>query len=407
MRRFLSGVIAAVLLLAPGLASEVDAQSCEPDGYQTSGAIYRICMPARWNGDLVLFAHGYVAANEPVAIPESQLTLPDGTSVPALINSLGFAFATTSYSTNGLAVLQGLADLRELVTIFNAAHDPARRVFIVGPSEGGLVTALAVERHPDVFAGGVAACGPIGSFRSQINYIGDFRVVFDYFFPGVIPGHPLFVPASTMDMFESVIAPGIRAAIQQDPDATRQLLSVTGAAVDPADPATIEETIVGLAWYSVFSTNDAREKLGGVPFGNLLRRYAGSDDDALLNRGVARFVASAAAVDQMQQGYETTGVLSRPLVTIHTTGDEIVPYWHAQRYGLRTLLSGAVLKRHINLRVERYGHCNFKAAEALAAFGTMLLMAGNPDVSDLETVLPDADSRSTFRRLIRQPAGAR
>jgi pimeloyl-ACP methyl ester carboxylesterase len=407
VNRAVRALVVSTLLLSPALASNVAARTCDPDGVQTSGAIYRICMPSRWNGDLVLYAHGYVAFNEPIAIPESQLTLPDGTSIPALINSLGFAFATTSYSTNGLAILQGLADMRELVTIFNATHGQARRVFIVGPSEGGLITTLAIERHPDVFAGGVAACGPIGSFRGQINYIGDFRVVFDYFFPGVIPGSPIVVPAATIESFESVIVPQIRTAIQQNPDAARQLLGVTGAAVDPDDPATIEETVIGLAWYAVFSANDAREKLGGQPFGNLLRLYTGSDDDRLLNRGVARFVASGAALNEIQQRYETTGRPGRPLVTIHTTGDEIVPYWHAQLYGLKTLLTGAVLKRHINLRIERYGHCNFTAGEALAAFAIMLVMAGVDDISGVEAALSDSQNRATFRRLTREHLGTR
>jgi pimeloyl-ACP methyl ester carboxylesterase len=404
--RIIRPCIVAILLLAPFAAGEARAQGCEADGMQGSGAVYRICMPRRWNGDLVLYAHGYVDVTKPIAIPEDQLALADGTSVPGLINSLGFAFATSSYSTNGLAVLQGLADLRELVTIFGATHGSPRRVFIVGPSEGGLITALAIERYPEMFAGGVAACGPIGSFRGQTNAIGDFRVLFDHFFPGVIPGDPVQIPQVAIDTFDSAIVPAIKAAIQQNPDATRQLLAVTGAAVDPADPATVEETIIGLAWYSVFASNDAAQKLGGVPFGNLLRRYSGSDDDTLLNRSVTRVAASATALQQMP-GYETTGKLSRPLVTLHTTGDEIVPYWHEHLYAVKTLLSGALLKRHVNLRVERYGHCNFTVAETLAAFGTMLLMAGNPDVNALETALPDAESQATFRRIIREQSGAR
>ena len=34
----------------------------------------------------------------------------------------------------------------------------------------------------------LALCGPVGDFAGQIDYLGDFRVLFDYFFPGVIPG---------------------------------------------------------------------------------------------------------------------------------------------------------------------------------------------------------------------------
>src|SRR5262245_1474677 len=101
---------AATLLITsvviPYAAAAACKSSCRPDGAQSSGAIYRICMPEPgcYNGDLVIYAHGYVDAYQPVGIPEDQLTLPDGTSVPGLINSLGYGFATTSYSRNGLAI---------------------------------------------------------------------------------------------------------------------------------------------------------------------------------------------------------------------------------------------------------------------------------------------------------------
>ena len=285
-------IFLALPLLQPAFAA---VSTCEPDGTQASGAVYRICMPETWNGDLVLFAHGYVGFKEPVKIPEDQLTLPDGTSVPRLVNQLGYAFATTSYSTNGLAVVQGMDDLLDLVNIFATTHGPAHRVFLVGPSEGGLITALLVEQHPEVFAGGVSACGPIGNFRKQIVYDGDYRILFDYFFPGVIPGDALNVPAETIDTFDTVVVPHIKEAIQANPDAVRQLLAVTGAAVDPNDPTTVEKTILDLAWYVVFATDDATGKLGGQPYDNMIRRYMGSDDDALLNQTVPRYDADPAA----------------------------------------------------------------------------------------------------------------
>jgi pimeloyl-ACP methyl ester carboxylesterase len=134
-----------------------------------------MCLPASgWNGDLVVFAHGYIAFNQPLAF--QNLTLPDGsTSLPTLVQSLGYAFATTSYRENGLAVLPGLDDIRELVTTFRTDHGIPRHTYLVGASEGGLVTTLLVERSPQLFRGGLAACGPIGDFPQQINYIGDFR----------------------------------------------------------------------------------------------------------------------------------------------------------------------------------------------------------------------------------------
>ena len=59
--------------------------------------------------------------------PEDQLYLPDGTYIPDAANLLGYAFATTSYSVNGLAIKQGLADLADLVSIFRAAHPTLKR----------------------------------------------------------------------------------------------------------------------------------------------------------------------------------------------------------------------------------------------------------------------------------------
>jgi pimeloyl-ACP methyl ester carboxylesterase len=170
MSRFIRLSLVAVVLFGslpalPAMAAS-PASTCE-DGTQSSGALYRICMPEPndWNGDLVIFAHGYVAPNEPLVIPEDQLVLSGSFSIPEIINKLGFAFATTSYSTNGLAVREGVEDLRDLVRIFTERHGQPRYVYLVGGSEGGVITALTIEQYPKVFDGGLAACGPVGDFR--------------------------------------------------------------------------------------------------------------------------------------------------------------------------------------------------------------------------------------------------
>jgi hypothetical protein len=368
----------APLALLVTLAVPSARSSCLPDGVQTSGAAYRICMPdsGKWNRGLVLYAHGYVSVNDPLGIPEGQLNLPGGTSIPALITSLGYGFAVSGYSVNGLAVQQGVADLADLAGIFSARIGPPKAIFILGPSEGGLVTALSVERYPHLYAGGMADCGPIGDFPAQVNYIGDFRVIFDYFFPGIIPGPADSVPPSVMAQWDAVYVPQIKAAVQANPAATDQLLKVTGAPVGIAS-STKQDTIVDVLWYAVFSTNDAKVKLGGQPFDNSKRIYHGSSNDLLLNRSVARFTADSVAVQQMKSYYNTSGLLSKPLVTMHTTGDPIIPYWHEPLYTAKTLISGSAAK-HIEYPVQAYGHCNFTTDQALKGFFTLIILAGGP-----------------------------
>ncbi len=117
-------------------------------------------------------------------IPEDQLCL-DGICIPDIVNQLGFGFATNSYSKTGLAILEGKADILDLVNIYAAQKGAPSKVYLVGASEGGIITALSLEQSPSVFSAGLAACGPLGNFPYQINYFGDARATFEYFFPGV------------------------------------------------------------------------------------------------------------------------------------------------------------------------------------------------------------------------------
>ncbi len=368
-------------------------------GYQASGAVYWICLPSgNWNGDLVIYAHGYVSPFDRIAIPEDQLILPDGTSIPAIVNGLGFAFATTSYSKNGLAVIPGIDDVVNLARIFKEKFPVTDRVYLVGVSEGGLITALAVEQHPQDFSGGLALCGPVGDFRRQINYWGDFRSVFDYFFPTVLPPSPVDIPPGVSAGWESVYGPKIQAAIHDRPHAAEQLLRVTNAPIDPFDPSSIDETVLGILWYNVFATNDGKATLGGQPFDNQRRIYWGSDNDLLLNWRVQRFKADPAPLGGIAAHYQTSDHLRIPLVTMHTTGDPIVPYWHEPIYRSKVLANGSFLL-HSNIPILRYGHCNFKASEALVGFGLLVLKVTGQELLESLGILPDSQAREEFRSL--------
>jgi pimeloyl-ACP methyl ester carboxylesterase len=361
--------------------------TCEPDKAQTSGAIYRICMPAIWNGDLLVYAHGYVAANQPIGIPADQMYL-GGTYIPDAANYLGYAFATTSYSVNGLAFKQGLLDLVDLVNIFRTQHPTLKRVFLVGVSEGGLITTLATEQYPAVFNGGLAACGPIGDFRRHVNYVADFRVVFDYFFPNLIPASPVSIPDWliadwTTSYYTNTVLPVITAP--SSAISVTQLLDVTGVPYIPGDQATILVGISQELWYNVLGTNDAVGKLGGQPFDNHDRVYTGSLNDSALNAGVERFTASPVALAEIEAHYQTAGRPLIPLVTLHTTKDQTVPYWHETLYRAKVVANNRT-PRHDLIPVDRYGHCAFTLPEIIQAL--QLLQTRVTDPPKWRTSLP-------------------
>lgn len=392
------------LVLVGWLMGDVVVQAeaiCEPDGVQPGGAIYRICMPApgEWNGDLVVYAHGYVDVTEPIAIPEDQLEIEGSLSLPDIVTSLGYAFATTSYRVNGLAVREGLEDLTDLVRIFRETHGAPRRVYLVGASEGGIITALAAERHADVFDGGLAACGPVGDFRSQINYWGDVRVLFDYFFPGLLPGSPVEIPQELLDAWDTVYEPRIRTALWGAPGRMQQLMETARFPAHPTDRGRNVDGLVDVLWYNVFATMDGRAKLGGQPFDNSQRIYRGSADDRRLNRLVARFQAEPSALAAINAHYQTSGALRVPLVTLHTLGDPIVPYWHEPLYRFAIEAQDAQ-GLHTNIPILlRYGHCQFSVPQVLVAFGVLVRQVTGQDLAHPERALLTPAEREEFRSL--------
>jgi hypothetical protein len=376
----LCAAVAAVLLLLFAVPSQA-ASTCDPDGVQGSGSIYRICMPAPadYNGILVVWAHGFQDAGTPVQIPEDQLCLGGTFCLPDVFNSLGFGFATNSYSKTGLAVLQGESDLLDLVNLYAAQKGTPRKVYLTGASEGGIITALSIEQHPEVYSAGVAACGPIGSFPLQIDYFGDARATFEYFFPGVIPGSP-FNPdpglvAVWSDYYQTVVQPIVLAP--ENRDRLDQWVRVAHLPFDQDNYLdTVQVSVHDVLRYGVVNITDAAMTLGGFPFDNSTRVYQGSSNDLLLNLLVPRATASAAALTAMSTSYRTTGVLQRPLITLHTLRDQQVPYFHEPLYALKTLASGALIRRHLPIAIDRFGHCNFTPEEVLQTFTIMLLYDG-------------------------------
>ena len=372
----MSKILVALALFLPvssfGQCSSSLAASSEIDG--APYVVYMPQPPGCYNGDVILFAHGYVPPWAPAGTWLSQLSLPDGTSLPVLLNSLGFGFAASGFSKDGLAILQGVQDTRALTLAIQRLL-PVRKFFVTGASEGGLIAAKLLESEP-IYSGGIAVCGPLGSFRKQINYIGDVRVLFDYFFPGVLTsagGSAVSIPSALIAQWTTVYEPAVRNAVNSNFWATLQLINTAKIPIG-LNFANAADAIAGALQDNVFATNDANTTLGGNPFDNIGRFYSGSFNDVRLNALVARFAADPAALTHLPS-YETTGLLHDPLVTLHTTADPIIPFWQETLYGAKAAAQGSSAEL-IQIPLLRYGHCNVNGADAKTALVLLLLRAG-------------------------------
>lgn len=345
------------------------------DGEQPGGARYRICLPSggvAWNGELMAYMDGLRFPTEPITTTALLTGIEDA------ITARGYAYVTTSVRRNGINTVEGMQDLLNVLNIFADQQGTPTRTYLIGLSGGGLVATQAAEQYGDLFEGVLALCAPYPGLAPSLNQAADFRVVFDYFFPDLLPSSPISVPTSLIanwnDTLQNEVIPTITNITNLNQ--TVQLIAVSNAVVDPADQNTSAiSTTATLLTFHTLLTNDAREQLGGSPYDNQETVYSGSGNDEALNAGVVRFSADMTATTALSTSYSTTGQITVPLVTLHTTLDPLVRYAdHAPVYAAMVAAAGqSDIYRHTS--VERYGHCNFTAAEVNAALDELIALS--------------------------------
>jgi pimeloyl-ACP methyl ester carboxylesterase len=369
-----------LVLLCCGAAATASAQS-HYAGAIGPGSFYEIDVPADWNGDLVLYAHGIVQASLPVAPPTTQ----DGYDVlRSHLLASGFAVAASSYSSNGWALADAVRRTHQLGAIAASKIGQPRRTLLVGHSMGALAIVKLAEKYPAQYDGVLAMCGPLGGAAAEIQYAGDARVTFDYFFPTLLPGTTFDVPDGTQ--YLSPFDPGgpsplflqVFGALSANPAATLQW--ATAAKLPFANQVELGNSALYVVGFLLRYSNDLVDRVNGkIPFDNQQTVYEVNVADPatnaylsqLLNDGVDRFEADRKAINYYAHNYAPTGAISIPVVTLHTTRDPAIPFAHEAMFADTVGAagnSGWLLQRP----VERWGHCAFTTDETASAFATLV-----------------------------------
>jgi hypothetical protein len=247
----------ALLLAGPAFAADWpdDCQKAalpSNDPNYPAAQLILTCLPSDFNGTLIIYAHGYVKPQDPLALPEEFGEAGVREMIEQLLN-LGFGVATSSYHKNGYAIEQAEADLNNLVAHVEAIEPHVDAVFVLGGSEGALIATLLVEKYPEIYAGGLALCGPLAGTSYQVAHLADVRALFDYFYPEVLPFGVLEMPDDAPAQWEG---PGgfkdkIAAAIETDPDGIAQVFNVAGVACATADHHEAANCAQNMLAYSV------------------------------------------------------------------------------------------------------------------------------------------------------------
>ncbi|MGD9928907.1 MAG: hypothetical protein AB7U05_02715 [Mangrovibacterium sp.] len=385
------------------------------------GGEWTIELPETWNSlptrYLIFYAHGMVdpVPYEPVQLPDDLI---GGNSVADIVTGMNMGYAATSYRDNGLIVLEAVEDVKSLVDVVNqffeenTDYSPPDYLFLGGPSEGGQVTVKTIEKYPHLFDGAISICGPIGNYYNQLQYNGDFHVLFNYFFGadlaalGINLGNPTGVNPALMAAWKAnLIQPAILGVLSSKPDKVLELLKCAKVPVDVNDPIAVGTAILELLRFNIMLTNNVIEHMNGVPYNNKLRWYSGSSNDVLLNRTVERILDNTYhRAKNTVRKYETSGEIAVPLVTIHTTGDHIVPFWHNPLYRLKVFVSGNSLL-HTGIPVVNYGHCTIDETHVMAALAIVITKATLMDKFEIASTAFGSDhQRNAFKKILKESA---
>jgi pimeloyl-ACP methyl ester carboxylesterase len=400
-----AGVAALLLALTalPTSTAAVAADTAHVEGRLPSGATYLMDVPAAWNGTVLLFSHGYNEAGR----PNPAQNAPDDATRRLLLEK-GYALVGSSYATTGWAVTDAVPDQLATLSAFTDRFGTARRTLAWGRSYGGLVTTAIAERHPDRIDGSLSLCGLVhGGVANWNNTLDPAFALKTLLAPGSdIPLTGLPDRAAATDAANALTAVvdsaqstasgrariALAAALHNIP-VWNQPTQTRPAATDwDAQQANQYPAVKGLLQIAAFTRRqEAEARAGGnmswntgVDYAKLLGRSsvrkevtelykkAGLSlraDLATLNRA-PRIGADPAAVAWMSRTSSFTGRLTKPQLSVHTTGDALVPVQteSALRRAVTAAGSPALLRQAY---VDNAGHCTFSPAEQLAALHTL------------------------------------
>lgn len=351
------------------------------------GAGWQVEVPSKWNGDLVMWAHGFRGNDTTLFF--------NGAEVPfrEWLLENGYAWAASTYSKNNYNVGTAVTDTYRLAKRFKRiTGHKADRIYISGASMGGHVTATSIERYPRFYDGAMPVCGVLGDFE-----------LFDFFLDFNVAAEQLALGKSSFPVgadYNTVTAPQIKAALEAQPGAWPAALNEQGEAFKQlvelrsgGDRPNFDE-----AW--IF-WNSFPEFGSGIP-GNFLfdlgvgdgtvgeeTKVAVKNADVFyetdlipgpsnaieesLNADIVRVTPDRGArrTNKRSASPEIKGKIRVPVLTMHNLGDLFVPFHNETVYAADVESRG---RSHLLVQRAIRGsqHCGFSTAEYEQGFSDLV-----------------------------------
>lgn len=334
-------------------------------------AAYDVEVPPNWNGQLVLWAHGFRGQDNVLTVD------PPAYGLRQTFADQGYAWAASSYYANGYDVRAGVLSTHDLARFAGKLLPKhPKRTYIAGVSMGGHVIGRSVEEYPNFYDGALPMCGVLGDVR-LFDFFLDYNLVAQDLADR--PAYPF------PDDYQSDDVPAIQEALGLDrlrpgaPDTTnwlgKQLREVTINESGGARPGDEAAFAVWQDFLFTLGSADNGETLAQVPgrvAQNIGRTYRPSSP-VDINASVQRVRPTDPASRHTKKLTAVPRIFGKPKVpvlTLHGLGDMFVPFSMEQIYQRRV-----ANQRQGDLVVQRAiraaGHCEFTPTEVGTAWNDL------------------------------------
>ena len=310
--------------------SDIPAGTSCMSGKDSQGAYYMIAKPAKWNGTLVLHAHG----GPDLSAPGPDRASEDLTRWSIMVKA-GYAWAGSTYRQGGVEVRAAAEDTERLRGIFRKHVAQPSRTILHGQSWGAGVAAKGAEMFTEQtvgerpYDGVLLTSGVLGGGTQSYDFRTDLRVVYQY----LCANHPrpsetqyalnLGLPAS-ITMKQADVALRVNECLALNKPAAERTAEQKAKIQTIVNVIKIPESVIQshLNWGTMHFQDISVKRTGGAsPFGNEGAVYTGSADDAALNAGVLRYRADPAAYKKFADDADPTGKIPVPVLSTKWISD--------------------------------------------------------------------------------------
>jgi len=394
--RAAAGLALTVLLAACGEHSPTSSGSTEPafdvgaalvasevvEGEIGPGSLYRLIKPANWNGTLLVYATGSTTAGTPVSLPGFGL----GDRLAQALAPDGVAVAFSSYSETGWNIKDAAQRTHQLTGVFTERFGRPTKTIVAGLSMGGLTAIKLAEDFPTQYAGSLPICALAGGARRQAEYDAHVWALFEYYYPGVLPGNAAALPAG-VDEFTQIYLPAL-AAMTANPAPVAKILAMdqtpvpgTNALMPVFGPNAVlgyvSEKVNAIAFalrLNEFFLGSLVEN-GRPYFDNSTTTYSSAtlsvSELQAVNAGVRRYTASRSTLNALDKNYTPSGKLKRPMLMLSGSFDANVPAFNQASYLAATTTAGTtpfLLQRTVTSQF----HCSYPLSTTVQAVRDLL-----------------------------------